>query len=138
MNNFRCERSSPFRNDFDLLELHITCGAGEGEDAEATPASASFLFDDISTIEVENGTFCYAENSILQTSPGGGLYQVRLALSFFHVSQISDHGTLYVAVVVVAAAPIAVTRTLAKKCQNFPELRREELPVHEDLRPHRG
>ncbi len=78
MNNFRCERSSPFRNDFALLELHITCRAGEGEDAEATPASASFLFDDISTIDVENGTFCYAENSMLQTSPGGGLYQVKL------------------------------------------------------------
>ena len=78
MNNFRCERSSPFRNDFDLLELHVTCGAGEGEDAGATPASASFLFDDISTIDVENGTFCYAENSLLQTSPGGGLYQVKL------------------------------------------------------------
>ena len=107
MNNFRCERSSPFRNDFALLELHITCRAGEGEDAEATPASASFLFDDISTIDVENGTFCYAENSLLQTSPEGGLYQVRLTLSFFNVSQMSDHGTLYVAVVDFADADAA-------------------------------
>ncbi len=80
---------------------------------------------------MENGTFCYAENSILQTSPGGGLYQVKLIfvmllllllllmllvvveIFFFKNARLWT----WMGLTILQIYPKAVARTLAKKAE---------------------
>ncbi len=66
-----CTASEPFATGFSDLETKIVC-------EDVTTVGSEHAFEDAFVVEVDNGTFCYSENTLVDFADGGYFQNCRV------------------------------------------------------------